>query len=478
MSTKQTKKGAASMYVVIITTMVVMVIAISLIRIVLAEATRTTNESLSSSAYNSALAGVEDGKTLILKYEKCLDTYGTPEAARAAGNTECGDILDYFLNGILKTGDPRCDAVQVLLYGQDKPEEMKISSGSGNGDSLEQAYSCVSIDSGEDYVGKIEGDRNYRSIPIRLDDATASDLYSITVEWYTKANNDRAQGLTPAVSAMATSDDNILDAANNKFYNTTGYSLKGMNYRFTDGKDGVPTPPPIKLDFFQTTQNFKLSDFYTSTVVDYDHPYTNRFTTTLYPGETGGSGYAETDSHGNVTSRVINWPMERKTADKEAVNTPLPAYCDTASDGYICRAEFEVPNPYRSKDDHSYIEDPATNKRNKNTMLLRISTIYGVPDEVDFRISVKTNSGKGKFKDIQYIVDSTGRANDIYRRVEARVDTADVYFPEPNYELQVGAEGGDSNLSKRIKITQDCMVIQNGSRQSCSDGKGKAETDK
>ena len=68
MSIKQTivKKGAAAIYVVIFTATLLSIIALSFVRLMLSEMSRTTNYSLSQSALNSALAGIEDAKIVLL----------------------------------------------------------------------------------------------------------------------------------------------------------------------------------------------------------------------------------------------------------------------------------------------------------------------------------------------------------------------------------------------------------------------------
>ena len=54
------KKGATSIYVVVLGTLLFSVITVSFIRIIINEVTKTTNDELAQSAYDSALAGVED----------------------------------------------------------------------------------------------------------------------------------------------------------------------------------------------------------------------------------------------------------------------------------------------------------------------------------------------------------------------------------------------------------------------------------
>ena len=56
------KKGAASFYIVAFSTLIMVIIAASFAAIIISEVTRTSNDDLAQSAYDSALAGVEDAK--------------------------------------------------------------------------------------------------------------------------------------------------------------------------------------------------------------------------------------------------------------------------------------------------------------------------------------------------------------------------------------------------------------------------------
>ncbi|MDO5481354.1 MAG: hypothetical protein Q4F60_03360, partial [Candidatus Saccharibacteria bacterium] len=69
----KTRVGAASFYVVVFTTTLFTVITMSFIRLMVYETTRTINNDLSNSAYDSALAGVEDAKIALLKYQSCIN---------------------------------------------------------------------------------------------------------------------------------------------------------------------------------------------------------------------------------------------------------------------------------------------------------------------------------------------------------------------------------------------------------------------
>ena len=73
---KQYKKGAASFYIVAFSTLILMIVAISFAAVIISEVERTSNDDLSQSAYDSALAGIEDAKMAYYNYLNCKDKDG------------------------------------------------------------------------------------------------------------------------------------------------------------------------------------------------------------------------------------------------------------------------------------------------------------------------------------------------------------------------------------------------------------------
>ena len=63
------KKGAASFYIVAISTLILVIIAASFAAVIISELTRTSNDDLAQSAYDAALAGVEDAKLAYYNYQ-------------------------------------------------------------------------------------------------------------------------------------------------------------------------------------------------------------------------------------------------------------------------------------------------------------------------------------------------------------------------------------------------------------------------
>ena len=98
-----------------------------------------------------------------------------------------------------------------------------------------------------------------------------------------------------------------------------------------------------------------------------------------------------------------------------------------------------------------------------------VSLPYGQP-ETDFSLEFICADGKdcgsavaggGSMGDtsiaslngVQVLIDSTGRANDLFRRVEVRLEPADNAFAYPFYAVQVGEK-----LEKDLTVTTECSL--------------------
>ena len=124
---KKFKKGAASFYIVAFSTLILMILATSFAAVIISEITRTSNDDLSQSAYDSAMAGVEDAKLAFYSYRNC-----TIEENRS--NDECQEIINKIEN------DPNCDMVQQILK-----RDTSVVQESNVANNMQQAYTCVKI---------------------------------------------------------------------------------------------------------------------------------------------------------------------------------------------------------------------------------------------------------------------------------------------------------------------------------------------
>ena len=102
-----------------------------------------------------------------------------------------------------------------------------------------------------------------------------------------------------------------------------------------------------------------------------------------------------------------------------------------------------------------------------------LSSFYGKPD-TSFRIQLLQCDDSGckvvKFVGVQSMVDATGRANDLFRRVEARIELQDVSYPFVKYGLSVyGSGSGEGEIFKNYWATSNCWYKDKGVAHSCAD---------
>ena len=107
------RTGAASFYIVMFSTLLLTVIVIAFTTSVISETNRTVDNDLSQSAYDSALAGIEDAKLAIAKWKDC----------QGKNDTTCNNIKDY-----MNKASTDCDSVARIL-GRINPNSNNNDSG-------------------------------------------------------------------------------------------------------------------------------------------------------------------------------------------------------------------------------------------------------------------------------------------------------------------------------------------------------------
>ncbi|MBQ1298322.1 hypothetical protein IIY24_00585, partial [Candidatus Saccharibacteria bacterium] len=136
------KKGAASFYIVAFSTLILLIVATSFATIIISEISRTTNNDLSQSAYDSALAGVEDAKIAFYNYKKCLASEGDLSGNQGVNDGEVVDCeaIAYYMN------NPVCGMVgRILGRTNSINDEVVIRESSDVDNNMQQAYTCVKI---------------------------------------------------------------------------------------------------------------------------------------------------------------------------------------------------------------------------------------------------------------------------------------------------------------------------------------------
>ena len=196
------------------------------------------------------------------------------------------------------------------------------------------------------------------------------------------------------------------------------------------------SPPLISAAFFQSDRNFNLGEFNIAS----SENSTNRAMLFLKPTN-------DSKGRNDFSATEVS-----ETFDKNG-NHLFIVNCQEGS--FFCSATFEVPNTYRGSTD-----------RNPATTFLLLTLPYGAP-ETDFSVSLYDSKRQSiNFTGVQARVDSTGRANDLYRRVESRVELVDTYFPYPEFAIQLN-DDKNSKTRKSFYTTVNCWTAVDGTMDQC-----------
>lgn len=404
-----TKKGATSMIVTVFTIILFSIITLAFTRLILSEVNQTTNSNLSKSAYDSALAGVEDAKVALLKYHDCLNKGHTINS----GNP-CSKIIAAMQDGVRRQD---CSTVSNVLgrtideqHGVTIQEVKDSSQDGGSAASKLQAYTCVTIQEDlADYRSTLSSDTRTRIVPLRTDQI--QNLKYINIKWFSDTNYTTQQRSGSAISWDQ--NDGLLPSGQHSM-----------------------SPPLISAAFFQSDRNFNLGEFNIAS----SENSTNRAMLFLKPTN-------DSKGRNDFSATEVS-----ETFDKNG-NHLFTVNCQEGS--FFCSATFEVPNTYRGSTD-----------RNPATTFLLLTLPYGAP-ETDFSVSLYDSKRQSiNFTGVQARVDSTGRANDLYRRVESRVELVDTYFPYPEFAIQLN-DDKNSKTRKSFYTTINCWTAVDGTMDQC-----------
>ena len=225
-------------------------------------------------------------------------------------------------------------------------------------------------------------------------------------------------------------------------------------------KDGIfgaetPLPPVISLGLVQTASTFTLDSFDMT-----QGDSTNRGTIYLVPADNPETSEVVDGKYKVAWNGEANYVASNryegflKSNDKTAENLPYVVRCADGGE-YACTATIALP-------------EPVGGDRNNDTFMFVLSMPYA-DASTDVRLQFCSDAGgcyevgkeevDGKEKSVttevpldkvQIVIDSTGRANDLYRRVETRLEPADKAYPFPLYAIEVLGDSGsliDKNIS-------------------------------
>ena len=212
------------------------------------------------------------------------------------------------------------------------------------------------------------------------------------------------------------------------------------------------TPAVISIAMVQTAPTFSLSQF-DRTI----NGKTDRGTVYLVPvndenalpsGSEAEGYYSAVSYNGSIggyeNTVIDNAHGFAKSNDKDIKNKPVLVWCAKrpTTSGYACSATLEIPQPIGDS-------------RNEDTFIFSVSLPYGGP-KTDYSLSFYNSSDMNRpliLDNVQVSIDSTGRANDLYRRVDTRLETSDAAYPYPIYGVEALNPGGNPGILKDFDTT-------------------------
>lgn len=373
MSNTQRQSGAVSLFMVIFAILLMSVVTIGFLRIMTADQNKATGNDLAQSAYDSSQAGVEDAKRALLWYTRSC-TGASPAANCAAFVSNLNQC-----NASIRTAQVINTNDIAATAGGAGTGEIKVqqstsvdATGENIDKALDQAYTCVKLQlDTDDFLGSLTANQS-ALVPL----VSTGPFTSVTIQWFSRDDVSNATGVvdTPTPS----SSQQLIDTwpANR--------------------------PSLLRTQFMQTGGSFSLPGFDTTT----PSSESNANTVFLYPATNGFTTATMTD-------RDTRKDAAGNSIADTAGSAPLPARCQTSvpAGGYACSITLQLPVPVGGG--------------TAVTSYLRLSALYTA---THYRVTLNGT----QFRNVQPIVDSTGRANDVFRRVQSRIDLYDTAFPYPD----------------------------------------------
>lgn len=327
------ERGATALIIVMFSVLLFVTITVGFMKVMSDEQTRSNDNELSQGAYDSALAGVEDGKRVL--------------AACTAGDS----------NACAKINEPKCTTVSDAGFAVAQPNgEVYLKTTLGaNGTDFEQAYTCVKIvRTTPDYQGQLSVEPYQDVIHLK-----GVGTYSkIRLSWFSPENLNGKSVTDPLYYATPLGNKSLQDL--DAWKSATG-----------------ARPEIMRATYIPDTVG--------------DAHDTDDKTLYLFP-------QAKTALAADINFSLDN---RRQGGATNLVSAPVCLRNFSTFDEYACTATLVIPAPTSSS--YFYLASP-----------------YGA---VNYKVELLDGSGSQvSFDGVQPIVDSTGRAADVFRRVAARLE--------------------------------------------------------
>lgn len=259
---------------------------------------------------------------------------------------------------------------------------------------LNQAYTCVKVSMNtNDYIGTAKTD-TVSVIPLNGE----GPFNTVQINWYTRDDLGNPEAATVEVNTV-----------------NSGSLVTQSNW-------SKNKPSLLRAQLIQYgDQGFRLSDF------DATSSGSNANTLFLYP--------------------TTNPATTAFFADNNRVNrtvSPRSSSCRTSlsTGGYACSQRIVLPAAVS-----------ATNSQNRTAYLI-LKPFYNA---THYQVQLYNDAALVRFQAVQPSIDSTGRANDLFRRVETRVNLINDGFPYPDAAVETGG-----SFCKNFGITNNAANFNAG----------------
>lgn len=366
------RRGAVSIFMVIFVTLVVSVMTVAFVRIAMRDRGLAVNQDLSQSAYDAALAGVEDGKRALSRYFNASDKGVAPyNRINTPSLSNCNDV-----NAVL--GNPS--------------GEHRIESGGTN---VEQAYTCAQLSNRvDDFQINLQQDEQVLfPLPNNAD--------VVLIEW-AHVRDDGGSGTTPFSVPAGMSAPSTLP---------------------TQASWGSYQPAVLETQLIQAGGTFTLDSFN-----NISSGRSNTNTLFLYPLRLAAPSTASFISD----ARRVPGSTTHPTA-AQCTQTTNP----NGDGAHSCAIRVNLPG--------------ARDTGAVSARFLRLAPRY---TGNSIKVTAYRAGAPVPLIDVQMKVDVTARANDVYRRVEARLDSPNVMHPGTS-DGPGAAVNIRGNLCKVFRVAAD-----------------------
>lgn len=340
--------------------------------------------------------------------KRAIVKYKTQCVGDNASSAACVNLLSAF-------NAQGCDTLQkVGIAGKPSDKEVQVEQSPSDA-KLEQAYTCVKVQlDTQDYVGNITANSS-RLVHLK----STAPFTQVTVEWYSQ--KDLQAGLSGDTSGKV------------DLY--SGTQIPPALPKLSDWPQNRPAL--LRLQLLQVGKSFKLSDFDQN-----DDAKRDDASLFLYPA-----------NFGDTTTTFSNDMRLSSTTGSFRLVSCDPTFSTTGGAGaYACKLTVTIPNPVGASDGDG------------RDVYLRVGELYNA--NTSFRVTMQDGANPVAFKAVQPAVDSTGRANDLFRRVNSRIDLEGSSIP--SLEAAVDISG---NLCKTFLVTDNPEDYYSG---TCQDTKASS----